>query len=207
MVHEQEKDAYASNNTDKNTIEKKIVKEVIVDDVEEWPSDIVGKITEITKITETQQQNMPVAANGDARRLMERLNYFLESVESVDAKRDLNEIKKILTEALLTLQVNDEKIDSLKKRVGSLESLNLTLDEMRNSIERKLASVENKIADNEERNNTDAIKYAISEIRDLVVSSNDISGPMNNIVREVNSIKSEINAFNRKPIEEGLASI
>ncbi len=206
MVHDRE---------DKNDkiIEKRVEKEIIVDDVEEWPSDVVGKITEITKITETQQQSAPaapVAVNGDARRLMERLNYFLENVESVDARRELYEIKKVLTDALLTLQVNDEKIDSLKKRVGSLETLNLALDEMRNSIERKIGSIENKMLENEEnassKRDAETIKHALSEIMDLV-SLQDISVPLNNVVREVNGIKSEIALFNRKPIEEELVSI
>ncbi len=212
MVHNMEDEKnriIEKKQNDVRSTSHTVEKEIIVDDVEEWPSDVVGKITEITKITEKTetQQPAPVApVNGDARRLMERLNYFLDSVESVDARRDLNEIKKALTETLLTLQVNDEKLDSLKKRVGSLEALNLTLDEMKSSIERKISSVENKL-DKEERNDADAIKYALAELRDLVSSPQDISGPINSVVREVNSIKSEIAAFNRKPIEEELVNI
>ena len=88
MVHDSDEDAFRTSGNRNNIIEKRVEKEIIVDDVEEWPSDVVGKITEITKITEKQQPvQAPVAVNGDARRLMERLNYFLENVESVDARR------------------------------------------------------------------------------------------------------------------------
>src|SRR3989338_2746856 len=176
--------------------ERKVEKQVIIDEKEEWPTDTPASYTEITKIEEISKQH-------NNSEIIERIDNFLDKIEYTDTRKDLNGIKRLLTDTLLNIQINDEKIETLKKRLGSIDGINLAVDEIKDVFENKTSSIEGRLARLEERTSEDMLILA-DEIRK---KSNYNIEQVRNAVGELNIDKQLKDAVSKLDVAEDLNEI